>query len=85
MFNSVLGQITPDAGRIELNGQDITGMSPLELNQRGVGRTFQTLQVFGKMTRARQPDRRRAGAQGLDVEPHVRARRLGPRRARPTR
>jgi branched-chain amino acid transport system ATP-binding protein len=50
MFNSVLGQITPDAGRIELKGRDITGLSPLQLNQRGVGRTFQTLQVFGKMT-----------------------------------
>ena len=50
MFNSVLGQIAPDAGRIELNGQDITGLSPQQLNQRGVGRTFQTLQVFGKMT-----------------------------------
>lgn len=50
MFNSVLGQITPNAGTIELNGQDITGLSPLALNQRGVGRTFQTLQVFGKMT-----------------------------------
>jgi branched-chain amino acid transport system ATP-binding protein len=50
MFNSVLGQITPDAGKIELNGRDITGLSPLELNRRGVGRTFQTLQVFGKMT-----------------------------------
>lgn len=50
MFNSVLGQIEPDAGRIELNGEDITGLSPMQLNRRGVGRTFQTLQVFGKMT-----------------------------------
>jgi branched-chain amino acid transport system ATP-binding protein len=50
MFNSVLGQIEPDQGRIELNGHDITGLSPMELNQKGVGRTFQTLQVFGKMT-----------------------------------
>jgi len=50
MFNSVLGQITPDAGSIELNGRNITGLSPLDLNKRGVGRTFQTLQVFGKMT-----------------------------------
>ncbi|ABM36967.1 MULTISPECIES: ABC transporter ATP-binding protein [Polaromonas] len=50
MFNSVLGQITPDAGTIELKGQNITGLSPLELSRRGVGRTFQTLQVFGKMT-----------------------------------
>ena len=50
MFNSVLGQIAPDAGRIELNGKDITGESPMRLNRLGVGRTFQTLQVFGKMT-----------------------------------
>ena len=50
MFNSVLGQIRPDAGSIELNGRNITGLSPLQLNQRGVGRTFQTLQVFGKMS-----------------------------------
>ena len=50
MFNSVLGQIEPDAGAIRLSGRDITGLTPLELNRRGVGRTFQTLQVFGKMS-----------------------------------
>ena len=50
MFNSVLGQITPDEGSIELNGHDITHKSPMQLNQLGVGRTFQTLQVFGKMS-----------------------------------
>jgi len=50
LFNSVLGQIAPDTGRIELQGRDITGLSPVQLNRRGVGRTFQTLQVFGKMT-----------------------------------
>ena len=50
MFNSVLGQITPDAGEISLKGQSIKGLSPVALNRMGVGRTFQTLQVFGKMT-----------------------------------
>jgi branched-chain amino acid transport system ATP-binding protein len=50
MFNSVLGQIKPNAGKVELKGQDITGLSPLQLSHRGVGRTFQTLQVFGKMS-----------------------------------
>jgi branched-chain amino acid transport system ATP-binding protein len=50
MFNSVLGQIQPDGGRVELNGRDITGLSPLQLSRRGVGRTFQTLQVFGRMS-----------------------------------
>jgi branched-chain amino acid transport system ATP-binding protein len=50
LFNSMLGQITPDEGRIELNGEDVTRLGPLQLNRKGVGRTFQTLQVFGKMT-----------------------------------
>ncbi len=50
MFNSVLGQIKPDGGTITLNGRDVTHAGPLELNRLGVGRTFQTLQVFGKMT-----------------------------------
>jgi len=50
LFNSMLGQITPNSGRIELKGQDVTRLGPLELNHLGVGRTFQTLQVFGKMS-----------------------------------
>jgi branched-chain amino acid transport system ATP-binding protein len=50
MFNSVLGQIRPDSGRVELKGRDITGLGPLALSRLGVGRTFQTLQVFPKMS-----------------------------------
>jgi branched-chain amino acid transport system ATP-binding protein len=50
LFNSMLGQIRPDSGRIEFKGEDVTSLGPLELSRRGVGRTFQTLQVFGKMS-----------------------------------
>ena len=50
MFNSVLGQITPNSGSIEFKGHNITGASPLDLSRLGVGRTFQNLQVFGKMS-----------------------------------
>ena len=50
LFNSILGQIKPTPGNVEFCGEDITGMSPLELSRRGVGRTFQTLQVFGKLS-----------------------------------
>ncbi|WP_269500195.1 ABC transporter ATP-binding protein [Castellaniella sp. S9] len=50
MFNSMLGQIRPDAGQIFLNGKDITELNPQQLSMQGVGRTFQTLQVFGNMT-----------------------------------
>jgi branched-chain amino acid transport system ATP-binding protein len=50
LFNSILGQIKPTSGRMEFCGEDITGMSPLKLSRRGIGRTFQTLQVFGKLS-----------------------------------
>jgi branched-chain amino acid transport system ATP-binding protein len=50
LFNSILGQIKPTAGQVEFCGEDITSMSPLELARRGIGRTFQTLQVFGKLS-----------------------------------
>jgi branched-chain amino acid transport system ATP-binding protein len=50
LFNSMLGQIKPDAGSISLKGENISGLSPLQLSRKGVGRTFQTLQVFGKLS-----------------------------------
>ena|SRR5438874_1093443 len=50
LFNSILGQIRPTSGQMEFCGEDITGMSPLALARRGIGRTFQTLQVFGKLS-----------------------------------
>src|ERR1041385_8274659 len=50
LFNSILGQIRPTSGSVEFRGENVTGMSPLELSRRGVGRTFQTLQVFGKLS-----------------------------------
>jgi branched-chain amino acid transport system ATP-binding protein len=50
LFNTILGQIKPTAGSVEFCGEDVTGMSPLALSRRGVGRTFQTLQVFVKLS-----------------------------------
>ncbi len=50
LFNSILGQARPDAGRVRLDGADITGLAPLALSRRGIGRTFQSLQVFGRLS-----------------------------------
>ncbi len=50
LFNSILGQIKPDSGHVEFEGKDISGGTPLELSRLGIGRTFQNLQVFGKLT-----------------------------------
>jgi branched-chain amino acid transport system ATP-binding protein len=50
LFNSILGQIKPTSGRVMFCGDDITGVPPLRLARRGVGRTFQSLQVFGSLS-----------------------------------
>ncbi len=50
LFNAILGQVTPTEGSVRFDGADITGQSPLHLARRGIGRTFQTLQVFGQLS-----------------------------------
>ncbi|WP_315837926.1 ABC transporter ATP-binding protein [Bradyrhizobium prioriisuperbiae] len=49
-FNMLNGQITPDAGRITLLGQDTTGRQPRAVWRLGVGRTFQITATFPTMT-----------------------------------
>lgn len=49
-FNMVGGQLRPDAGRVTLAGQDITGIPPREVCRMGVGRTFQVAQTFLSFT-----------------------------------
>ena len=50
LFNGILGQLRPDAGRVLLEGRDVTGWPPVRLARAGLGRTFQLLQVFGGMS-----------------------------------
>jgi branched-chain amino acid transport system ATP-binding protein len=50
LFNCILGQTRPSAGRVLFAGEDVSGLSPLALARRGMGRTFQSLQVFGGLT-----------------------------------
>ena len=50
LFNMILGQLKPDAGTVRFKGRDITGASPLAVAKAGIGRTFQSLQVFGSLT-----------------------------------
>jgi branched-chain amino acid transport system ATP-binding protein len=49
-FNLLNGQLRPDAGRVRLRGQDITGLPPRRIWRLGVGRTFQITATFGSMT-----------------------------------
>lgn len=50
LFNCILGQLTPSAGEVKVDGKVVTGLRPSELNRLGVSRTFQLLQVFPKLS-----------------------------------
>ena len=49
-FNLLNGQLRPDAGRVMLNGREITGLEPRAVWALGVGRTFQITATFSSMT-----------------------------------
>ena len=50
LFNCILGQLLPTRGSVAVDGRDITGLRPSELNRLGVSRTFQLLQVFPRLS-----------------------------------
>ena len=50
LFNMISGVYQPGSGRVMLNGEEVTGMSPHLLARRGMSRTFQNLQIFQSMT-----------------------------------
>ncbi|ARO34248.1 branched-chain amino acid ABC transporter ATP-binding protein (plasmid) [Rhizobium sp. NXC14] len=50
LFNCILGQLTPETGEVTVNGKNVSGMRASDLNKLGVGRTFQQLSVFPKMS-----------------------------------
>ncbi|MGA1932115.1 ABC transporter ATP-binding protein [Arcobacter sp. YIC-464] len=50
LFNCVTGIYTPEKGTIKYKGENITGMSPHKIAQRGVLRTFQNIRLFKEMS-----------------------------------
>jgi ABC-type branched-subunit amino acid transport system ATPase component len=50
VLNLLSGFLTPAAGTVRMRGDDITGMAPDRLAQRGVLRMFQMTRVFTRMS-----------------------------------
>ncbi len=50
LFTIITGFTKPDAGRVVLAGEDVTGRKPHELFHRGLVRTFQIPHEFHKLT-----------------------------------
>lgn len=50
LFNLVSGRFAPSAGRILLNGTDITARKPFEINRLGLSRSFQITNLFHRLS-----------------------------------
>ena len=50
LFNLITGHLRPDAGAVLLEGRDITGVPPHEVCRLGMGRSFQRINIFPKLT-----------------------------------
>jgi branched-chain amino acid transport system ATP-binding protein len=49
-FNMLTGVYKPTSGRVAFDGEDITGLPPHAITQRGIGRTFQNIRLFQQMS-----------------------------------
>ena len=45
-FNVLTGRYKPDRGRVVLDGEDITGLSPDAIARKGIARSFQIMSLF---------------------------------------
>ncbi len=50
LFNVIAGVLKPTSGKVFMQGEDITGLPPHELFQKGMLRTFQIAHEFSSMT-----------------------------------
>ncbi len=50
LFNAISGFIAPTRGTLSFAGRDVTKMSPSRRAKLGIGRTFQKLELFARMS-----------------------------------
>jgi branched-chain amino acid transport system ATP-binding protein len=50
LVNVLTGLLKPTAGVVRFKGQDIAGIGPVRLSQRGMARAFQLVHIFPSMT-----------------------------------
>jgi branched-chain amino acid transport system ATP-binding protein len=49
-FNCLTGVLRPSAGRIRFNGEDVTGLSPDRVSQKGIARSYQITSILPNAT-----------------------------------
>jgi len=50
LFNLITGQLKVDGGKILFKGENIAGLSPHLICRKGIGRSFQVVNIFSRLT-----------------------------------
>jgi ABC-type branched-subunit amino acid transport system ATPase component len=50
LFNVITGVLRPNSGKVFFGGEDITHLKPYQIARKGIGRTWQIIRIFNKMT-----------------------------------
>lgn len=50
VFNLLTGVYRPTSGTFFLDGEELKGLTPVQINKKGIARTFQNIRLFGKMS-----------------------------------
>ena len=50
LFNCICGLLDITEGKVYLDGEDITGLPPYKMAEKGIARAFQVVKPFGSMT-----------------------------------
>lgn len=50
IFNILTGLYTPTSGKVMLNDEDISGIKPNIVTQKGISRTFQNIRLFSQLS-----------------------------------
>ncbi len=50
LFNLISGRFAPTSGKVLLNGTDITGIPPYQINRLGLSRSFQITNIFHRLS-----------------------------------
>ena len=50
VFNLLTGVYQPTTGSFSLDGENLTGKTPVEINKKGIARTFQNIRLFQNMS-----------------------------------
>ncbi|WP_457563444.1 ABC transporter ATP-binding protein [Caminibacter pacificus] len=50
LFNIITGVLEPTSGKVYFKDEDITGLSPVKIVEKGIARTFQNIRLFSSLT-----------------------------------